>query len=65
MFVTIEITKMRGWMTPSQVIYFTPPLSSTFAVQSAQEMGLKSFPAALWHQSLKLLIPHRELNLRF
>lgn len=54
MFMTIEIIEMHGWMTHLQVIFFTPPSSNKFAVKSAQETGLKSFHAALWHQSLTL-----------
>lgn len=42
MFVAIEVPEIHDWMIHFQVIYFTPPLSKKFAVESAREMGLKS-----------------------
>lgn len=60
MFVTIEITKMHGWTAPLQVISFVssspPPPSNKLPVLSAQEMGLQSFLAALWHENLLLFV---------
>lgn len=55
MFVTIESIEMHGWSIHLLVIYFTPPSSNKFTIKSARDLGLKSFHAAPWHQSLKLL----------